>query len=29
VVRRRPKEYRLMTQPRKKLNALILKQHAH
>ena len=29
VVRRRPKQYRLMTKPRKKLKALILKQHAH
>jgi len=29
VVRRRPKQYRLMTKPREKLKALILKQHAH
>jgi putative transposase len=28
VVRRRPKQYRLMTRPRKKLKALILKRHA-
>jgi hypothetical protein len=29
VVRRRPKQHRLMTKPRKLLKALILKEHAH